>query len=414
MPLTGNTSLMLRHHGPRSVVAFLRFSSLASLAALALLLGGCSAPDAPAPGAQEPSKAGFVTVQPEPVRLQTELTGRTAAHAVAEVRPRVSGIIEERLFREGDHVQAGQPLYQLDARLLRAAVREAEANRASAAAELANARLDFERYEALRATRSVSEQQSDLARAELDRRSAALAAAEAALETARIRLEYATIRAPIDGYVGRSVVTVGALVTAEQGAPLTTIRQLDPIYVDLKQPYASFQRLLADSAGITVGGEGAEGALRVSLLDAAGGSDTLRGTLQFGDYAVDEDTGTVTLRALFPNPDAQLLPGLFVRARIEQPSRDAILVEQRAIQRDGNGEAIALVIDADDRVARRAVTLGAAIGNQWLVTEGLNAGDRLVVDGLQFIRPGQPVQPVDLGSTVADAHRVGASAQQDS
>jgi membrane fusion protein (multidrug efflux system) len=405
---------MLRHHGPRSVVAFSRFSSLASLAAVVVLVGGCSAPDAPAPGAQAPSKAGFVTVQPEPVRLQTELTGRTAAHAVAEVRPRVSGIIEERLFREGDHVEAGQPLYQLDARLLRAAVREAEANRASAAAELANARLDFERYEALRSTRSVSEQQSDLARAELDRRSAALAAADAALETARIRLEYATIRAPIDGYVGRSVVTVGALVTAEQGAPLTTIRQLDPIYVDLKQPFATFQRLLADSAGITVGGEGAEGEVKVSLVNTAGGSDTLWGTLQFGDYAVDEDTGTVTLRALFPNPDAQLLPGLFVRARIEQPRRDAILVEQRAIQRDGNGEPIALVIDADDRVARRAVTLGGAVGNQWLVTEGLNAGDRLVVDGLQFIRPGQPVQPVDLGSSVADAHRVGAPAQQDS
>jgi len=382
-----------------------RIARLTCLLAAGLLLAACGQEQAgQGPGGnQPPPRAGFVTVNTESVTLQTELSGRTAARAVAEVRPRVTGIIEERLFREGDEVEAGQPLYQLDTRLLKAAVQRAEADRASASADLKKARLDFARYETLRGQNAVSEQELDRARADLDMRQAELDAAKAALETAQIQLEYATIRAPIDGYVGRSLVTVGALVTADQAAALATIRQLDPIYVDLQQSYAAFQAMRREAAQIRTDGKLDDEPAKVTLVDGAGEEYPLAGTLQFGDYAVDEGTGTVTLRALFPNPEAELLPGMFVRARIERGRRDnAILIEQRAIQRDGAGAPVALLLDGENRVTRREVTLGEAVGNQWLVTDGLSAGDRLVVDGVQKIRPGDAVVPVDLGSSVAE------------
>jgi membrane fusion protein (multidrug efflux system) len=349
--------------------------------------------------------AGYVTVHSEPVMLTTELSGRATARVVAEVRPQVSGIVERRLFEEGDEVEAGQPLYQLDTRLLQASVKLEESELAAAEADLERARLDFERYEALRGKQAISQQELDLSRAELSTRRAAREAAAAALDEARIRLDYATIRAPTAGLIGRSEVTIGALVTADQPAALATIRQLDPIFVDLKQAYGAFQDLRRD-AGRLRSGDDSRQPLTVTLTDSAGRTYPLAGALQFGDYAVDPETGTVTLRALFPNPDGELLPGMFLRARIERArDEDAILVEQSAIRRDGAGRPTALVIGEGNRVSRRPVTLGDSIGNRWLVTDGLSSGDRLVVDGFQQVREGQPVNPVAVEAAVAGASR---------
>lgn len=377
---------------------------LRTLAAALFFLAGCSGESgAPANAPRGAPEAGYITVRSQPVTLTTELSGRATARVIAEVRPQVSGIVERRLFEEGDEVTAGQPLYQLDTRLLEAAVKLAEAEHASAVADLERARLDYERYEALRGKQAISQQELDLARAELTTRQAASEAAAAALEEARIRLDYATVRAPTDGFIGRSEVTTGALVTADQPEALATIRQLDPIFVDLRQAYGAFQSLRREAGQLRTGDASRE-PLTVTLTDAAGQPYPLEGALQFGDYAVDPETGTVTLRAEFPNPDGELLPGMFLRASIERArDEDAILVEQSAIRRDSRGQPTALVIGEGDTVSRRPVTLGANIGNRWLVTDGLAPGDRLIVDGFQQVREGQTVNPVAVGAAVAGA-----------
>ncbi|HBO14199.1 MAG TPA: efflux transporter periplasmic adaptor subunit [Halieaceae bacterium] len=377
---------------------------LRAVAAALFFLTGCSGESvAPAFEPRGAPEAGYVTVRSEPVTLTTELSGRATARVLAEVRPQVSGIVERRLFDEGDEVEAGQPLYQLDTRLLEAAVKLAEAERASAAADLERAQLDYERYEALRNKQAISQQELDLARAELTTRQAASEAAAAALEEARIRLDYATVRAPTDGFIGRSEVTTGALVTADQPEALATIRQLDPIFVDLRQAYGAFQSLRREAGQLRSGGAARE-PLTVTLVDAAGQRYPLQGALQFGDYAVDPKTGTVTLRAQFPNPDGQLLPGMFLRASIERGrDADAILVDQAVIQRDSRGQPAALVIGEGDTVSRRPLTLGDNVGNRWLVTDGLTPGDRLIVDGFQQVQEGQAVIPVAVGATVAGA-----------
>lgn len=345
-------------------------------------------------GQQSPPAAGFITVQERPFTLVNELPGRTTPYQVAEVRPQVTGLIEERLFEEGQTVEAGQALYQIDDKRYQAALASARADLANASANRDKARLTANRYESLIDSGAISQQVVDDARATLSAGNAQVAAAEAAVESARIDLDYTTIRAPIDGRIGRSSVTAGALVTANQASALATIRQLDPIYVDLTQSYDELQRLRTAVASGAL--EISEGQAPVTLTQQDGTPYPHEGTLQFSEFAVGEATGSVTLRALVPNPDGALLPGMFVRASLPQAERkSAILVPQKGISRESNGQATALVIRDDNTVEKRNVTTEKAVGNQWLVSDGLRDGDRLIIDGLQKIQAGIPVTPVD-------------------
>jgi len=345
-------------------------------------------------GSPPPPEAGFITVESQPFTITNELPGRTTPYQIAEVRPQVTGIIEERLFEEGQLVEAGEPLYRVDNRLYKADVASARANLSSAQATLKSTRLRAERFDKLLKMNAVSQQEYDEAQAALGETQAQVDAARAALETARINLDYTTMAAPITGRIGRSTVTPGALVTANQTQALATIRQLDPIYVDLTQSNQELRRLREALEAGSLEKVGEDKAL-VTLLLQDGSDYGEDGSLQFSEYAVDESTGSVTLRALFPNPDGDLLPGMFVRARLPQGQRNnAILVPQKGIARDPTGQATALVIDADNKVASRSVTTERAVGNKWLIADGLSEGDRLIVEGLQKIRPGAPVTPV--------------------
>lgn len=362
---------------------------------LSLALAACGGDDQ-AGGDQPPPEAGFITVEPEPFTITSELPGRTTPYQIAEVRPQVTGIIEERLFEEGELVEAGEPLYRVDNRLYKADVASARANLASAQATLKSTRLRAERFDKLLKMNAVSQQEYDEAQAALGETRAQVAAAQAALDTARINLDYTTMEAPISGRIGRSTVTAGALVTANQTQALATIRQLDPIYVDVTQSNQELRRLreALESGRLEKVGEDQA---RVTLLLQNGSQYKHDGALQFSEFAVDESTGAVTLRALFPNPEGDLLPGMFVRARLPQGQRNnAILVPQKGIARDPTGQATAMVIGAEDKVEARQVTTEKAVGNQWLISDGLSEGDRLIIEGLQKIRPGATVTPVKL------------------
>lgn len=369
-----------------------------------LVLAGCE-PSKPQSAGQRPApEVGYMTVSAQPYTVVNELPGRTTPYRVAEVRPQVTGILEQRLFEEGETVTAGQALYQIDDSLYQTALASAKAELASAEASLETARLKAERYERLIKTGAISQQELDEARSSFNAGQARVDASRAALETARINLNYTTITAPIDGRIGRSSVTAGALVTANQADALVTIRQLDPIYVDLTQSYSSLQTLrnaMAEGQLQTVG----EDRAAVTLVHQDGTSYPQSGSLQFSEFAVDETTGSVTLRALFPNPDDSLLPGMFVRARLPQAERDeAILVPQKGIGREPNGQAIAMVVAADNTVEKRQVVAEKAVGDQWLIRDGLQVGDRLILEGLQKIRTGVSVRPVAVdGGQVADA-----------
>ncbi|MZR61407.1 efflux RND transporter periplasmic adaptor subunit [Alcanivorax sp. DP30] len=363
---------------------------------LGLQLAGCS--DNGGQGGQMQQQApevGFLTVKSETVTLDRELPGRTTAHRIAEVRPQVSGVIKERLFQEGQEVNAGQPLYQIDDRTYRAAVATARAELARAQATLHSNELREKRFRQLLEKRSVSQQEYDEARAQLDENKAAVAAARANLQSAQINLDYATITAPIDGRIGRSSVTAGALVTANQAQTLATIRQLDPIFVDLTQS-SNDLRLLRKAMAAGELEQVSDDQARITLLLEDGSHYPQSGVLQFSEYAVDESTGSVTLRALFPNPDGDLLPGMFVRGRLPEGQRsNTILVPQKSITRDPTGQAFAMLIDSSNMVQKVKVNTERAVKNQWLISSGLNSGDRLIVDGLQRIQPGMPVTPVD-------------------
>lgn len=344
--------------------------------------------------AQGPQKVGYIIVKTQPFTLTTELPGRTSPHQIAEVRPQVTGLVEKRLFKEGETVKAGQPLYQLDDKLYKASVESARANLSSALANLKSVRLKANRYDKLIKRKVISQQDYDQAQATLGQSQAQVASARAALDTARINLGYTTIKAPISGRIGRSNVTAGALVTANQSQTLATIRQLDPIYVDLTQSFTNLQQLRQAMAAGKLQKVG-KGKAKVALLMQDGRPYPHDGTLQFSEYNVDESTGAVTLRALFPNPDGDLLPGMFVRARLPQGEKtDAILVPQKGITIQPNGSASALLVGADNKVESRKVTTQKAVGSRWLISDGLKAGDKLIVDGLQKIRPGAPVDPV--------------------
>ncbi|SKA40652.1 membrane fusion protein, multidrug efflux system [Enhydrobacter aerosaccus] len=336
-------------------------------------------------------EVGVVTLVAQPVTLTTALTGRTAATMSSGVRPRVAGIIRARLFTEGSVVQAGEALYEIDPRPYRAILDQTQAQLESAQATFASAQAKADRYLKLTVTQSVSRQDVDDATAAAQAARASVRQHQAALETAHLNLEFTRVLAPISGRIGRSNVTPGALVTADQSTALATIQQLDPIYVDISQ--SSFQLLKLRQA--VAKGEVLPASSEVRLKLEDGSDYPLTGRIEFSEVAVDENTGTVTLRARFPNPDGLLLPGMFVRIEAPQAVVPAgILAPQQGIVRDARGNATALVVDANDKVAQREVTAAQTIGNTWLITNGLTAGDRLIVEGIGKVQAGTLVKPV--------------------
>jgi membrane fusion protein (multidrug efflux system) len=402
--------------------------------ACSLWLGGCSSStSAPPPPVPE---VATVSVQTEQVVLTTDLPGRTSAYAMAEIRPQVGGIIQKRLFEEGAEIQAGQLLYQIDPAALQAAYDNAAATLAAARrgteraraalavsragvvrqrAVLENARTNRKRFEDLLAEGAVSASQRDQAATEADVAEATLLAteaqvesdreavataeagikqAEAAVETARINLGYARVTAPIGGRIGKSEVMVGALVTAGQPTALATIQQLDPIYVDVTQSSANLLRLRQSFESGRLRGNGDKQA-KVKLLLEDGTLYPLEGTLKFSDVTVDPSTGSFILRTVFPNPRHLLLPGMYARAVVQEGLvEQAILVPQQSVSRDPKGKPIALVVDGAEKVAQRTVVVDRAVGDKWLVSDGLKPGDRLIVEGLQKARPGASVKAV--------------------
>jgi membrane fusion protein (multidrug efflux system) len=370
----------------------------ATVALLSLALAACGGSDAAtSPAAPAAKEVGVLAVQSEAVNLTTELAGRTVASEVSEVRPQVGGIVTKRLFEEGSDVKAGQPLFQIEPAVYQANADQAGANVALAEASVAAARLRAERYAALVKIEGVSQQEADDAKAAYNQAVATVAANKAALAAARTNLKFTTVTAPIAGRIGRSAVTRGALVTASQATPLTTIQQFDPMYVDVTQSsgdYLALRRALAD-------GKIEAAAATVSLKLNDGSTYARQGKLQFSDIAVDEATGTVTLRAAFPNPERQLLPGMYVRAVVAQGvQQNAMLVPQGAVSRTPQGGATTLVVNAQGKVEQRDLAVARAVGNRWLVTSGLKPGERVVVDGLQGLRPGMTVVPTEAALAV--------------
>lgn len=365
----------------------------ALLASLFLLAASC-AKKAPPPPAPAPVEVGVITIATQTVTLTRELPGRTSAFRIAEVRARVSGIVQKRLFTEGSDVREGQPLYQIDAAPYQAALDSARANLARAEANAVSSRLLEQRSKQLLADKAISQQEYDNALAALHAGEADISAAKAAVQTAEIDLGYTAVVSPVSGRIGRSEVTEGAYVQAGAATLLATVQQLDPLYVDLTQSSTEVLRLRRALA------EGKlqrtdSGEARVQLLLDDGRPYAQEGTLQFSDVTVDPSTSSITLRAIFPNPQGDLLPGMFVRARLAEGSApDAILVPQLAITRNAQGDAIALVVGAESKVETRIVQTSRTVGNQWLVSDGLAAGDQVIVDNLQRIRPGAVVKPV--------------------
>jgi membrane fusion protein, multidrug efflux system len=365
-----------------------RFIESLLLCALGVLGGGCVRHAPP------PSPKPVVTVvdlHARPVSLTTELPGRVSAYRIAEVRPQVSGVLLKRLFKEGDLVAAGQQLYQIDPAPYEAALASARATLAHARASVTAAKLTAERYQALSEAHAVSRQDYDNAVATLLQDEADVASGEAVVRAAEINLAYTKVYSPISGRTGRSSVTEGALVTANQATSLLTVTQLDPVYVDLTQPSTTIVRLKRElAAGQIHRVDGNQAPAQLLLED--GSHYERSGTLEFSEVTVDQGTGSVTLRAIFPNSQELLLPGMFVRATVEEGVREgAILAPQQGITHAPNGSATALVVGADDKVEKRSVELDRAIGDQWVVTKGLAAGDRLIVGGLQRVKPGVQV-----------------------
>ena len=373
-----------------------RPSTLAAATLALLALGACGdkKPDAQAqPAGMPPPEVSVVTIAPERVAITNELPGRVEATRTAQVRARVPGIVQKRLFTEGSDVKAGTVLFRIDPASLQAALSNVEATRARAEANLAQATLKVNRYRPLVQTNAISRQEFDDALAAQKQAQAELQAARASQQTANLNLGYATVTAPISGRIGRAQVTEGALVGQGEATPLATIQQLDPIYVNLTQSSSELLKLRqAMAAGKlkTVGRDQAS----VSLVTEDGTPYPQTGKLLFSDLAVDQSSGAITLRAEFPNPDRFLLPGMYVRARLEQAvNESAITVPQQAVQRDNSGASV-MTVGADGKVAPRPVRTGSAQGDKWIVTEGLKEGDVVIVEGLQKIQPGAPVKPV--------------------
>lgn len=365
---------------------FSRAKVLSLTLAAGLLLSACDAPEQTTGQAAPTPKAGVYTITEQPYTLTTELPGRTAAYRIAEVRPQVNGIVQKRLFTEGSDVKAQQQLYQIDAALYEATLKSAQASYLSASS-LAK------RYQTLVEDQAVSRQQYDDAKA-------ASLQAEAALEKAQIDLKYTKVLAPISGRIGRSSVTEGALVNSGQAQELAVIQQIDPIYVDVTQSANDMLRLRRelDSGQLE---QADDSAAQVSLKLQDNSLYPHQGTLEFSEVSVDSSTGSVTLRAVFPNPDGLLLPGMFVQASlVTGVNNHAILAPQQGISRNPKGEAIAMIANSNNEVEVRTLKAERTSGNFWLVTEGLQAGDRVITEGLQFIRPGARIDPYPANNVV--------------
>ena len=362
-----------------------------------LLLLACSESAPPAAGAAAPTEVEVVALTTSALALTTELPGRTTDYRQAEIRPQVSGILQQRLFTEGQMVHQGDVLYKIDAAPYQAALANAKANVQSARAVAHNAALKAQRLQGLLSSNAVSQQDYDDARAALMQAEAAVASSEAALQSAQINLDYTVITAPISGQIGRSMVTEGALLTANQTQALATIRQLDPIYVDLTQSSSELLKLKrqmrAEHADVVT----------VDLLLDDGSEYAGQGRLQFSEVSVDPGTGMVTLRAVFPNKQAELLPGMFVRARLHHGTDNtALLVPQVAVSRTPKGDASVMVVNNNNQVEARTISTGRTVGQSWQVLSGLQAGDKVIVKGLQKVRPGAPVRVV-MAADAADS-----------
>ncbi|EPG6800068.1 efflux RND transporter periplasmic adaptor subunit [Klebsiella aerogenes] len=366
-----------------------RVSLLASLIISTLLLTGCDNSGDQQAQPQAPQVSVHV-VHSEPLSVTTELPGRTSAFRVAEVRPQVSGIILKRNFVEGSDIKAGESLYQIDPATYQAAWNSAKGDEAKAEAAAAIAHLTVKRYVPLLGTKYISQQEYDQAVATAHQADADVVAAKAAVESARINLAYTKVTSPIDGRIGKSSVTEGALVTNGQADAMATVQQLDPIYVDVTESSNDFMRLKQESL------QRGDDSKSVQLIMENGQPYSLKGSLQFSDVTVDESTGSITLRAVFPNPQHTLLPGMFVRARIDEGiNPQAILVPQQGVTRTPRGDATVMIVNAQNQVENREVTAAQAIGDKWLITSGLQNGDKVIVSGLQKVRPGVTVKATE-------------------
>lgn len=383
---------------------WLRYVALAFALLSLLWPAGCGRRTEAQPAPVVPEVA-TVTIQPQRVELTTELPGRTSAYRIAEIRPQVSGIIQRRLFEEGSDVKAGQALYQIDPAPFQVALDSARASLGKAQANLPSIRLKVERYRELIVDKAVSQQDYDDAVATVEQAKAEIEYWKAQVEAARINLNYTRVTAPFAGRIGKTNVRAGTLVTAYQSQPFATVQQLDPIYVDVAQSSAELLRLRRNlEAGQLRTDEGTGRNVRLVLED--GSAYPLEGKLQFRDVTVDPATGSYTVRIVVPNPQQVLLPGMFVRAVVQEGvAAQAILAPQQAVSRNPKGEAVALVVDDLGTVQQRVLTLNRAIGDQWLVTAGLSAGECLIVEGMLKVRPGAKVRLVPL-----DALKPGAEA----
>jgi len=374
-----------------------RWMALVATLLNGLGLPGCDRQTGAQPAPRIPEVA-VVAGQPQRVELTTELPGRTSAYQIAEIRPQVSGIIQKRLFQEGSDVKAGQVLYQIDPAPFQVALDSARASLGKAQANLPSIRLKLERYKELIADKAVSRQDYDDALAAVEQSKAEIEYWKAQVEAARINLEYTRVTAPFAGRIGRTHVRTGTLVTAYQAQPFATVQRLDPIYVDVAQSAAELLRLRRSlETGQIVSDEGNGRKVRLVLED--GTLYPQEGRLQFRDVTVDPTTGSYTVRIVVPNPKQVLLPGMFVRAIVQEGIvAEAILVPQQGVSRTPKGEPVALVVDAAGTVHQRLLKLDRAIGDQWLVSSGLTAGERLIVEGQLNVRPGALVKAVELGS----------------
>ena len=358
---------------------------------LSLMLLACEEGGKGAPGSSGPREVVIIKLEPRREVYTTALAGRIASFQVAEVRPQVGGILQQRLFTEGADVKAGQALYQIDPATYEAALDSAQAALMKAEANVTPARLKAERFRELLAIKAVSKQEYDDAQAAFKQAEADVAVNRAAVKTARINLEYTKVRSPISGRIGKSAFTPGALVTANQAQALTSVRQLDPVYVDITQSSQDLLRLRAQFTNGELRSAAEEAPVRRKLENGA--MYPHEGRLQFTDVSVDESTGMVSLRALFPNPEHILLPGMYVRAVIaEGVDENALLVPQRALRRDPKGQASVLLVDGGGKVDVRLVDVGRTVGDSWQVLSGLKPGDRVIVEGGQNVRPGMSVK----------------------
>ena len=357
---------------------------------LLLFLNGCDS-DPPAP--KNIQQVGTITIKPETIESNYQLAGRTVASEISQVRPQVNGVVIEQLFKEGTQVSKGQPLYKIDSSLYRDGVDEAAGNLALAKATVNSTRLQAERYKELIKVNGVSQQELDNAQSAYEQAKATVAVNEAVLKTARTNLRYTQVSAPISGRIGRSSITRGALVTSAQTDPLATIQKLDPMYVDLTQSsdeYMALRKQLTEN-----GIKPTELSVRLKLEN--GTAYAVQGTFKFSDVAVDEATGSVTLRAAFPNPNNALLPGLYVRAELGTGTRpNSVLIPQGALFRDAEGNPLVWIVGKENKAEQRKITLGDAIDNRWLVTSGLKAGDQVIVEGLQGLSAGMTIEPTPM------------------